>query len=282
MGMPHDLGVALDALAPRLEQNRRNWPLWTYDRERWNAVQCSWPDRWRFSGAYLHASFVAAAGLPDYWKRAMTTLIAHQTAPQVPSQLSPEVTNDFYGGVLDRDDASALATRVVEVLSDGLFLRMEDYTVAAAGGSNHPPRETPEALALQLCRDTGLLPARQKGAATGFDKETLRALDQEAREIARVIKQDPPRDEVTLAGELLERDPGWRKKLLHQEKEKRAGQLIVEPLVARWLLYPFLRFDEIETLVTTANTDAQSAYRLVVGRLIGSMTEGTYRKTLSR
>jgi hypothetical protein len=180
--------AGLAALLPKLQENRDRWPLWTYDRHRWKAIDCPWLDRWRFSSKFQMWSYRSHTDRPHKSApfQAWLTLAVRQTAPVVPLDLiEPLASIAMADGLLDVHDEAEFQGRLVawvanlaglpaggkhvvhlvairawQVLNDPLLIRF----LARAGALKHEgtatSEDTDEKLAVAFCGGAGLIDPR--------------------------------------------------------------------------------------------------------------------------
>lgn len=194
----------------------------------------------------------------------------------------------------DWSERKELGRRFQEVLvsraqdSDSLLTRFLVLRLRRAwGAEDEEPEEEPEKLAVELCRAAGLL--GRAGRATGLSPETLFALDQEAREMVRLVrtleevfaKGGPTEDQVGFLERLRPLDSGLARERRERWLDGRSPPDEADVDLALIIRLPFLFLYELKTARLRGHTVVRTAYHLMNSRLIGDYEYSTYRRKLS-
>lgn len=307
-----DLYRKLAGYLPLWRRHRERWPLWTGNRDAWAEQDEEWLDRLAWTA--LTVATRKPAGLEHRedpprnptraYMRARDVGIAWLTDPDLEAAPSPEQDPEAYQNWI-RKAARALAhlghhpwippdaaEKLGRSLLDGLFARRDGRTsllhrflrfrkAAASGGAGARDEEkgggaSPDELASELCRALGLLPRGRRDRATGLSSETLAYLDQEARQIVSYVRNNPAgEEELAFVARTIEvEDP------LEQARRER-GLRDEDYRFVFMLRLPFLLRNEIQVARNDDLTKETAAYRLVDGRLVGSLARSTYCRKLS-
>lgn len=292
---------------PRWRQYRSRWPLWTGDREAWSGREEEWPDRIAWTPQTV-ATVSLGSKPPETLKRSPVARARHAalalfSAPEIPADLEDALDGrgrllhkigwgrqledpeaGLWTGWQDREEIGRSLCRALFRRPDGdasLLTRFLSLRLArAAGGADEEPKESPEKLAVELCRSVGLV--GRAGRSTGLSPETLYALDQEARQIVDDLRDGPIDEELRFVVELAEPsgtvDLERRRRWL---KGKREEPPPADTEAALQIRFPFLFRRELNLARDSQLTPVEAAYRLVDHRLLGSHEYSTYRRKLS-
>ena len=272
-------------LLETFEENRKQWPLWTFDSNVWTSYRTPLFDLQCFSRFHLlrRENF---SGLEGSTHMAYATWNAMgRVIPNDESKIEkPPNTMDWI--TLEPEILEDLQDRFATLVVDYLAAFFDIWEVTALEPSDLRargigPRLTnkPELVARKFCQELGLVPFREGGPRCRIgeaERQTLKEAVSIAEELQKWTRED---NLVRVVSDiLLTENLGEGPSDMELEKLRIPNHRarIVKPF-ARRLAFPFLLKDEIQLLLDNPSRKADTAWKLIAGRLPGNPKSDSIR-----